>query len=140
MPSYLSSLTMIKNPDKPKDDPLAKIRNRIIKNLGVQKEIVQCLINGERYVGYNERWVTNSETKVRELILKPKNIKPWFYQHNDKYIFEIRFFNKAIELQPSKEAISVNDISEIPPLINLLINALKAGELDRALKKVTHGK
>jgi len=127
---------MIEKPDKLKNDLLIKIRNRIIKNLEEQKEMVQCLLNGERYVTYNEQWETDPETQARSLLLKPKKVNPWFYKHNDKYVFEVRYFNKAIELQPSKEAISVNDISEIPSLIKLLIKALEAGELDHILKKI----
>jgi len=136
MPSYLSSLTIIKRPDKLKDDPLTKKKKCIIKNLEEQKEMVQCFLNGERYVAYHEHWVTNPETQMRELLLKTKKVKPWFYQHDDKYIFEVRYLNKAIEIQPNKNAIAVSDMNEISPLINLLIKALEAGELDHVIKSI----
>jgi len=136
MTSYLSSLTMIKTPDKIKLDPLIKVRNKIVKNLTEQKEMAQCLLNGERYVANHEHWVTNPETQIRELLLKQKNVKPWFYQHNEKYIFELRYLNKAIEIQPGKNAILASNLNEISPLIDLLIKALEAGELDHVIKGI----
>jgi len=134
MPSYLCSLTVIKKPDKIKVNPLTKIKNRIIKNLEEQKEMAQCLLNGERYIAYHEKWVTNPDSKLRNLVFKPRNVNPWFSQYGEKYIFEVRYLNKAIDIQPGKTAISINGINEIPSLICLLIKALETGELDHVIE------
>lgn len=131
--SLLSSLKLSARPEKAQESPLVKRRERLLTQLEVQKDMIQAQLNGERFTAYKDKWQVNPETSKKELIRTPKKVQPWFYKNDGKYFLEIRYGNKALEIQKDKQAIALGDFKNLMPTIELVIKAVITGELDGLL-------
>jgi len=131
--SLLSSLKLSARPEKAPESPLAKRRERLLTQLDVQKDMIQAELNGERFTAFKEKWQVNPETDKKELIRTPKKVLPWFYKNNGQYYLEVRYGNKPLEIKKGKQAIEVDDFKSLMPIIELVIKAVLAGELDDLL-------
>ncbi len=136
MTTILSTLKAVARPEEPKNNPIIQKRESLLSQLNIQLAMANSLVDGEEYVHYREKWVTNADTGVREKKLTPKRIKPWFYQRNNCYYLEVKVSNKPIELQKGKSAIEVGKQDDVPKAIKLVIEAVIAGELDQHLSPV----
>ena len=134
--SLLGSLKVIARPENTKHNPLLKNKERLLTKLDVQKPMAQAHVAGETYTHYKEKWQMNPETKLREKLSVPKNIKAWFYKRNNRYFLEVRHGNKALELQKGMHAIDVGDLENLVPTIETVIKAVVAGELDKFLTPI----
>ncbi len=134
--SLLSSLKVIARPEKAQESPLTKRRERLLTQLDVQKDMIHAQLNGERFTAYKEKWQINPETKVKELTRTPKKVLPWFYKNNGKYYLEVRYGNKALEIQKGKQAIELGEFNNLMPTIELVIKAVIVGELDALLLSI----
>jgi hypothetical protein len=71
---------------------------------------------------------------ARRLVEVQQRVSPWWRTGPDrKTYFFIRARGKAVELEPGKSAIVVGSPSEIPELIDQLIQLVRASELDTQL-------
>jgi len=136
--SLLSSLKLSARPEKVQENPLAKRRERLITQLDVQKDMIQAQLDGERFTAFKEKWQINPETNKKELIRIPKKVLPWFYKNNGQYYLEVRYGNKPIEIKKGKQAIEMDDFKSLMPIIELVIKAVLAGELDDILLSHVH--
>ncbi|MNW00026.1 hypothetical protein D3C71_1954710 [compost metagenome] len=57
----------------------------------------------------------------------------WFTDGNGKVYFAIRYAGKAIEFAKDKNAIEAGELSALPKVIDTLVEAVRAGELDTQL-------
>jgi hypothetical protein len=64
-----------------------------------------------------------------------KRVKAWFTINNGHALLEIRYGNVAIELAAGKTAIEVGESKNIVSTLDLVIEAVNAGELDEMLKQ-----
>ena len=101
--------------------------------------MARCMIEGELIEVTKERWVTDEETGLRKKVSLPKQVRQWYYQIDGKLYFEVRYGNKPLELAKGKAAIGVGDTDKLLGVIDTVIEAVEAGELDEmllAVKKV----
>jgi hypothetical protein len=65
---------------------------------------------------------------------KPKCILPWWRLNaNGSYVFFVRSGSKPIEFEKGKNAIAVPSLAKVPLIIDILITAVRNGELDEQL-------
>ena len=131
--SLLSSLKLAKRPESARKNPLVRRREKLLAKLAEQKAMATALMNDEPCTIYRDKWTTNEETGERETKRVAKQVKPWFYQSNNQYYFEVRNGYKAIEIQAGLHAIEVGDQANLLPIIETIIEAVLAGEFDKAL-------
>lgn len=132
MPKLLSKLELAVKPEHP-TDKLTQRRNRLIERLAEQKELVKCELEGTEYKAYKYITKVDSETGDNVKVKVPKRLKQWFYKVQDQYFLEIRYGSKSLELAKNKHAIAVGDKSRLTSILDTVIEALKAGELDQQL-------
>lgn len=135
--SILSKLKLAVRPSKAVLTPLQAKQNKLIARLEEQKAIATCHLENESYVAYKEVSVSDEESGEKRKVKHPKKVKTWFYQVNNVYYFEIRYGNKALELQKGKTAIQIGKAENLLTTIDTIIEAVKQGELDAQLNKVT---
>jgi|TARA_B100001964_G_C13945481_1_gene470919 hypothetical protein len=111
-------------------------REKVSANLFEQNEIAKAMLEGREYVAI--QIATNEDGETVE---KQKRIKHWFYNNgNAEWFLEIRYANKAMELQKGKTAIVVANKNKLVETIELAIKAVESGELDTAISKVAEDK
>ena len=133
MSTLLSKLSLTARPENTSSNPLLKRREKLLAKLDEQLAMATAHIAGETYTCFKEKWQVNPQTKVREKVRVPKNIKPWFYKRDNKYFLEIRYANKPLELQKDMHAVEVGDSDALTSTIETVIAAIVAGELDELL-------
>jgi hypothetical protein len=61
-------------------------------------------------------------------------VLPWWRVNaHGSYVFFVRLGSKPIEFEKGKDAIAVPSFEKIPIVIDILINAVRQGELDAQL-------
>jgi len=137
MSKLLSSLKLSARPEKTRDNPLLKKREKLLIKLNQQLAMAQSHVAGETYTVYKEKWQKNEETGQQEKIQIPKKVSPWFYKRNNQYFFEVRYGNKPLELSKGNHAIQVGEQEDLVATIETVIEAVVSSELDPLLEKVT---
>lgn len=137
MSKLLNSLKLSARPEKTRDNPLLKKREKLLLKLNQQLAMAQSHIAGETYTVYKEKWQKNAETGQQEKIQIPKKVSPWFYKRNNQYFLEVRYGNKPLELSKGNHAIEIGEQENLVPTIETVIEAVVSAELDPLLEKVT---
>jgi hypothetical protein len=113
-------------------DPVLIRRNKLIERLEEQRKLVV----DPKHVRVVERWVDADGQKT--LTTKHQRIVPWWRRDGSGHIFMcVKYGNKTLEFEKGKSAIAVPFDEQLPEVIDTLIEAVKAGELDAALAQTS---
>jgi hypothetical protein len=125
--SALRSLTFTTIP-KIRANPTLDRRTNIIARLEEQK----LLLNDPNYIRSTRSWVKKNGHLTP--IDKQQRVLPWWRVNADgSYVLFVRIGSKPIEFEKGKNAIAVPSFDKMPAVINLLITAVRNGELDEQL-------
>ncbi|MEL4295820.1 MULTISPECIES: hypothetical protein [Shewanella] len=133
MTTVLSSLKVIARPEIAPKPPVLGKRMKLLDKLDQQLSLAECMIEGREFEAYKERSVKDPETGERKKIRRRYIVRPWFYDSNEHYYFEVRISNKPIELEKGCPAIDVGEKANLPAVIKVVIDAVEKGELDEQL-------
>jgi hypothetical protein len=127
----LKSLTFTTIPT-PGGNPTLDRRARVISRLEEQK----LLLKDPNYTRTVRTWV--KKDGVRTAVDKQQRVPLWWRQHpNGSYALFVRNGLKPIEFEKGKTAIAVPSLDKLPSVIDTLINAIRAGELDTQLAQAS---
>lgn len=128
--SILKSLTFVSQP-KPNSDPLIIKRERMVSRLEDQKN----LLADPSYQRRIKRW-EKKEGGEKVLVERPLRTSKWWQQEpNGSCVMTVKVGSKRIEFEKGKAAISVGSLEKLPGVIDALIKAVRAGELDTQLSE-----
>ena len=114
--------------------PEDKLRRKLITAIDVQIAAAEAAAKGEVFIHRQKRWVDDAETGERVRKEVPVRLRSWSWQdESGKMQLEVRYGNKRLEIKPKKTAIEVGDAANLVPTLNLLREAIAAGELDKVL-------
>ncbi|UDF28498.1 UNVERIFIED_ORG: hypothetical protein LHK14_13365 [Roseateles sp. XES5] len=114
-------------------DPVLRSREKMISALAEQKQMAEAKIAGQAFTPTHIVRRKNAEG-VRVEVETPKRMRQgWFTDGNGKVFFAIRYAGKAIEFAKDKNAIEAGELSALPKVIDTLVEAVRAGELDAPL-------
>jgi hypothetical protein len=103
-------------------------RTNIIARLEEQK----LLLNDPNYTRTVRTWVKKDGQLMP--VDKPQRILPWWRVNADgSYVFFVRSGPKPIQFEKGKNAIAIPSLDKIPLVIDMLITAVRNGELDEQL-------
>jgi hypothetical protein len=124
----LKSFTFVPQP-KPSSDPLIIKRERMVSRLEDQKK----LLADPTFVRRVKRW-ERKEGGEKVLVEKPiRTSKWWQADQSGGYVMTVKIGSKRIEFEKGKAAIAVGSLEKLPTVIDVLIKAVGAGELDDQL-------
>lgn len=116
-----------------KVDPVLRTRERMIAALADQKLMAEAKLAGQTFMPTHIVRRKNSDG-VRVEIEAPKRLRQnWFTDAGGKVFFALRYAGKSIEFAKDKNAIEVGEFMALPGVIDTLIDAVRAGELDAQL-------
>ena len=120
----LKSLSFTALP-KTGNDPVQQRRAKFVAKLEEQK----LLLKDPNHVRTVQRW-----TKVdgqRQAITKQQAVRPWWKTDPaGQVVMSVKFGAKPIEFEKGKAGIIVPSKDKLPAVIDTLISAVRAGELD----------
>lgn len=132
--SHLKALKLVSAvPVRAAVDPVQRAREKMITALAEQRQMAEAKIAGQAFTPTHVVRRKNAEG-VRVEVETAKRVRQgWFTDGNNKVFFSIRYAGKAIEFAKDKNAIEVGELSALPRVIDTLIEAVRAGELDAQL-------
>lgn len=66
----------------------------------------------------------------------PRSLTRWFWQGDEGWFFQLRYGARVLDLGKGKNAIAAVNEKELLATIGTCIDAVKAGELDKAIEEV----
>jgi hypothetical protein len=120
----LKSLSFTALP-KTGNDPIQMRRAKFVSKLEEQK----LLLKDPKHVRSVQRWTkVNGE---RQATTKQQAVRPWWKTDpSGQIVMSIKFGAKSIEFEKGKAGIVVPSKDKLPAVIDTLISAVRAGELD----------
>jgi hypothetical protein len=127
--SFMKSLTLTIVP-KIDNDPIRSRRERLIARLLEQKE----LISNPALVRTIHRTV--KKDGVRTVVETQQKVHPcWRMDEKGQVVLFVRLGWKLLEFEEGKTGIVAGSMERLPVVIDTLIEAVRAGELDPALEQ-----
>ncbi|MFT7570716.1 MAG: hypothetical protein ACI9JL_001747 [Paracoccaceae bacterium] len=111
-----------------------RLQRKLIERLREQKEFAEADIAGEAIIKTVTKFVPNKETGelVRQEV--PKRIKRWFWKEADGTVcMKLLYGASVIDFNGENSTFEVKELSKLPETIDMVIEAIEAGELDDAL-------
>lgn len=124
----LKSLNFVALPKIAPADPIVVRRNAMVTKLTEQRE----LLKNPAYTRTVKTVVEKDGIKTK--VEKAQKIRPWFRQnaHGSVAFFMMVGF-KPLEFSRGKHAVSCASMNDLPKVIDVLVQATRAGELDAQL-------
>jgi hypothetical protein len=120
----LKSLTFTNVPTR-RHDPVAARRDKLAERLQEQKK----LLANPSHVRTVQRWTGKGDE--RRQVEKQQRVKPWWRTDGSgQMVLSVYYGTKPIEFEKGKAGIAVASRDKLAALIDALIGAAKAGELD----------
>ena len=112
-------------------DPVANRRAKLVERLEEQR----LLLQNPSYVRRTQRWTGKGD--ARRQIEKQQRVRPWWRADAaGGVVMSVYYGTKPIEFEKGKGGIVVASRDKLPALIDALIGAAQAGELDDLLARV----
>jgi len=128
--SYLKTLTLTLAPHQIERNPKLIRRQRLIERLEEQIKLAA----DPTFTVLVRRWIKDAEG-VKQPFDRQKRIKPWWKADGSgNLVLVLKNGLKTIELEKGKPGIAVGTQGRLEAVLNTLIAATKAGELDGALE------
>ena len=133
-PASLATLNLT-HASKPTQMPAVQLRrNKLSNKLWEQVQLATAMANGTTYAPTHTRTVTDKHTGERKTVEQIKRVKPWWFTGADGTLcLQVRYGVQVIEIAKGKNTITVASSEELVPTLNLIKQAVEAGELDKLL-------
>ena len=110
-------------------------RAKLIEKLEDQLAMAEALIKGENFRKYKQVWGID-ERGERIKIDRIKRIRAWYLISAAGCYLSIFYGSRVIKLDGENTAITVGPRDKLPDTIRAVIDAVKAGELDKNIEEV----
>ncbi len=112
-----------------------RLRHKLIDRLNEQRELAEADLKGEQLVRTRYKSVKDEETGETKRVQVPRLLRRWWWKdETDAVLLELRYGNKPIVIADNKSTIEVGAMDKLPKVIDMVIEAVSAGELDKVLK------
>jgi len=110
-------------------------RGKLIRKLREQMALAEAVESGSHYAPTKTRNVVDAETGVRRTVSVPKRVKAWWSQNEmGKITLSVRYGSKLLEFAKGKSGIEVGSVQQLVPTLQVLCDAVSAGELDKEIE------
>ncbi len=115
------------------ETPEQRMRARMVEHLTEQLEMAKALVENRAFKAVRtvrEKDATGNTVTVQ----KDKRVRPmWWVTLEGKFMLELRYANAVLTLGKDSNAIEVGGRDKLVGVIETVIEAVKAGELDAAM-------
>ncbi|HEV7435058.1 MAG TPA: DUF6641 family protein [Pseudorhizobium sp.] len=114
-------------------DPVQRAREKMVATLAEQKQMAESKMAGKAFAPTHIVRRKNVDGERVEVETLKRVRQGWFTDGSGKVYFSIRYAGKPIEYAKDKNAIEVGELASLPAVIDTLVEAVRAGELDAQL-------
>lgn len=133
--ALLTTLKLVAAKRSNNASPVVQRRNKLGKKLYEQIQLATAQAEGRVYAPTKLKTLINNETGERTSVEAAKRIKAWWWvAESGKLNLSVRYGAKVIELAKGKNAIELADNAQLLPTLELLKQAVEAGEMDAAIE------
>ena len=134
--AHLDTLNIVVKPNLRPVSTEDQKRHKLIIKLQEQLSMAEAELSGNSY--RRMKWITQTnEQGLAERIQRPVRVKQWWMKdRTGNVVFALKYGAKPILISKDKSAVQVNSTAELPAVINTLIQAVNAGELDAQLSAI----
>ncbi len=112
-----------------------RLRPKLIDRLKEQKELAEADLSGVPLVRTRHKMIKDEETGETKRVEVPRLLRRWWWKdETDAVLLEFRYGNKPLAVADNESTIAVGALDKLPKVIDLVIEAVSAGELDKVLK------
>lgn len=113
-------------------DPLGRARDKLLGSLADQKAYATAVIAGELYTPPTNLVSRKNEAGERVRVEASRRIRKGWFIDSTGVVFFTAYTGggKPLELAKGKQAVEVGTLDKLPSVIDQLIEAVHAGELD----------
>lgn len=127
--THLSSLAFTSIPREATHNPTLIRRQRLIERLEEQRQ----LLKDPTFTPVSKRWKKTADGS-KALVDHYRRLKPWWVKDAEgNVILSVRSGLKVLEFEKGKTGIAVGSMERLETVLDTLIAATRAGELDRLL-------
>lgn len=120
-------------------DPAIDRRNKLIAALKEQQLVHAAALNGEEHRVERHKWMTNDQGE-RVSVKTERRVRPWFFEQDGGWYVQCRYGARVIAVDGTNNAVFVKSLKDIGAVLEALIAATQAGELDAVIEKATERK
>jgi hypothetical protein len=113
-------------------------RTKLCSKLNEQMELAKAQSEGRLYAPTKFKTVTDAASGERRSIETAKRVKQWWWDAGGKVNLSIRYGAKVVEIAPKKNAIELASVADLLPTLQLIKQAVEAGELDTQIEAVSN--
>ncbi|MDI9235025.1 DUF6641 family protein [Limnohabitans lacus] len=120
---------------KPTHMPAVQVRrNKLAKRLWEQAELAKAQQAGTQFTATKFRTVVENDTGLRKQVEVNKRVKQWWFTTDSgKLALSVRYGARLLELAKGKFAVELASEKELVPTLEVIKEAVLAGELDTAI-------
>lgn len=134
----MSALAQLKLTTFQKPQALSAVqlrRNKLIQRLREQMQLAAAAESGKTAGFSRTRQVRDAETGETRMVRQPKRVKAWWSQTEaGKLALTVRYGSKLLEFSKGKAAVEVTDLPQLVPTLEIIVQAVAAGELDAQIE------
>ena len=113
-------------------------RNKLSNKLWEQIQLAKSQIDGTSFAVKKFRTVKDKETGLRKSVEVNKRLREWWFKNEQgKMCVSIRYGTQTIELAKGKGSIEVESASALIKALELVKQAVEAGELDAQINNAS---
>jgi hypothetical protein len=136
--SAIAKLKLISSKRQQVANPIVQRRLKLASKIAEQIELSTAQREGRTYAPKRLKTVTDQQTGQRSTVESVKRVKEWFWiADNGKINLSVQYGSKTLELAKGKNAIEVGSGDELLATLDLLKDAVLAGELDEAVNNAS---
>lgn len=112
------------------NNPQVHRRMKLARKLWEQIQLAKSQADGTQFTMTKFRTVTDPDGGRRSVEI-PRRVRAWWWTTDtNKLALNIRYGARKIEISKGKSAVEIASISELVPTLELIKQAVEAGELD----------
>ncbi len=115
-------------------NPAQQRRTKLIRRLREQMQLAAAVESGSAHTATRMRAVVDAETGIKRSVAVPKRVKAWWTtSETGRLILTVRYGSKLLEFSKGKAAVEVASMQQLVPTLQVICDAVSAGELDAQL-------
>ena len=123
------------------ETPETRARTKLLDALEVQIKAAEAEQRGEIYTVPKTNYVTDTTTGVRSKREVQVPVKPWWWKDMAGSTFiQLKYGTKKLEIAPGKFSIEAGSGEKLTTTLNIVMEAVRGGELDDALMNARGGR